>query len=397
VFYLAAAALLALGAGFVGLAFRSREVDTVDVSREKTAAVLYQERLDELRGEMEAGQIQEGERRLIEEELGAALLSDYPQPEVVPAPGKDGDTASALPTMVVSAALLVASALLVYSLVGDPAAMDIAGAEAVMQLDPAGDREALESWRERLAARTDDRPEDIKAWYLLGTADLKLGRFATAAEAFSMAHAAQGDDPSIDVLWLQARYLAGGQLDATSRGIAERILAANPSQPTVLEILAIEAYREGSFHESVGLLNRALSGALESSHRAALTAGFQEARARLGDLTPSVDVLVESGAPVPNGMTLFVIARPIGGGMPYAVVRRPAVGMPLTIRLDDAVSMNPAAPLSSAAEVEIVVRLSRSGTAMAHPGDWAWQSPAIRLADLGEPFMVRAALAPPAF
>jgi cytochrome c-type biogenesis protein CcmH len=96
-------------------------------------------------------------------------------------------------------------------------------------------------------------------------------------------------------------------------------------------------------------------------------------------------------------MTLFVIARPIGGGMPYAVVRRPAVGMPLTIRLDDAVSMNPAAPLSSAAEVEIVVRLSRSGTAMAHPGDWAWQSPAIRLADLGEPFMVRAALAPPAF
>ena len=42
--------------------------------------------------------------------------------------------------------------------------------------------------------------------------------------------------------------------------------------------------------------------------------------------------------------------------------------------LDDLVSMSPDRPMSKAETVEILVRLSATGTAEAAPGDWRWLS-----------------------
>ena len=65
---------------------------------------------------------------------------------------------------------------------------------------------------------------------------------------------------------------------------------------------------------------------------------------------------------------VFVVARPIGGGMPYAVVRRPSWLLPFSVSLDDLVSMSPDRPLSQADGFEILVRLSASGLAQAEAG-----------------------------
>lgn len=403
-FYLGAIGLLGTAALLVLLSFRRRERGGApEQDREATVAALYQDRLDELRGEMSGGMVSGDDRQVLEAELGAALLSDVDvaaaedvgvaaaEGEYRPAGGGSGALAGA------SVLLLLAASILVYSMVGDPQAPDLSGAEAVLQLDAAQDEGALNEWRQRLVRRVDDRPDDAKSWYLLGHVDMRLARFNTAAEAFAMAHEAHGDDTSIDIFWLQSRYLAaGGVLDATSRTIAERVLADNPNQPLVLEMYAIDAFRREAYQESVSLLNRALSSPLDGNHRHALQAGFDQARERLGVLPGSVDVVIDLAAELPVGMTLFVIARPVGGGMPYAVVRRPAAGFPRIVRLDDAVSMNPAAPLSAAGEVEIVVRLSRSGTAMAHPGDWEWHSEPLTVAAEASPRALSAILNPPA-
>jgi cytochrome c-type biogenesis protein CcmH len=164
----------------------------------------------------------------------------------------------------------------------------------------------------------------------------------------------------------------------------------------VLELYAMDAFQRSDFAEAVSLLNRALSSpALADEHRAALASGYQQARGHLGDELPALDVAIASASAAPVGSTLFVIARPLGGGMPYAVVRRPAGVLPTTIRLDDAVSMNPALPLSSAPAVEVVVRLSRAGTPMAHPGDWEWRSGEVSLEGLAAPVQLSAELRPP--
>ena len=395
-FYLGAIGLLGTAALLVLLSFRRHERDGApERDREATVAALYQDRLDELRGEMSGGMVSGDDRQVLEAELGAALLSDVDVAAAESGSRPAGGGAGALAGA--SVLLLLAASIMVYSMVGDPQAPDLAGAEAVLQLDAAQDEGTLNEWRQRLVRRVDDRPDDAKSWYLLGHVDMRLARFNTAAEAFAMAHEAHGDDTSIDIFWLQSRYLAAsGVLDATSRTIAERVLADNPNQPLVLEMYAIDAFRREAYQESVSLLNRALSSPLDGNHRHALQAGFDQARNRLGVLPGSVDVSFALAGEPPVGMTLFVIARPVGGGMPYAVVRRPAAGFPRIVRLDDAVSMNPAAPLSAAGEVEIVVRLSRSGTAMAHPGDWEWHSEPLTVAADAAPRALSALLNPPA-
>ena len=97
----------------------------------------------------------------------------------------------------------------------------------------------------------------------------------------------------------------------------------------------------------------------------------------------------------PENAVLFVIARPVGGGVPYAVVRRPVSGVPPSVRLDDAVSMNPANPLSGASDVEIIARLSLTGRPQAGPGDWQWQSGPIGLSKSAQPIVLKAELAAP--
>lgn len=81
--------------------------------------------------------------------------------------------------------------------------------------------------------------------------------------------------------------------------------------------------------------------------------------------------------------------------MPYAVVRRPSTSLPLDLRLDDAVAMNADRPLSQAGEVELVVRLSRSGAPAAQAGDWEWRSQLLDLSRLTAPRRVEAVLREP--
>ena len=362
--------------------------------RSAMARALYRDRLVELDGEVAVGQLAPEALEEVAAEAGASMLADYPAdaPEVANRP--DGPA----PRLAVAAAVvLLLASVGIYFQVGEPGASEIAGAEVVLRLDPATQSGELAQWRERLERRVAARPDDAQSWYLLGHARLQLQSYPQAAEAFAMAHAAVGDDPSIDVYWLQARYLAAkGVIDGATRAIAERLLAGRPNHPLVLEMFAIDAYRRGEFRQSVDFLSRALSGPLSAGQRATLSGSLAQARAQLGDLVPSIDLEVRATEQPPRGATLFVIARPPEGGMPYAVVRRPDAAFPISVRLDDAVAMNPARPLSAAGEIQVVVRLSLSGGAQAQPGDWEWQSNPIDVAEVEAPLTFAVELAAPA-
>lgn len=356
---------------------------------------LYEDRLAELGSEAQAGQLDDGTRAEVEAELGANLLADY-QRDDDPAAAQSSSSRYSLTAGWLVAVLLPLTALAVYFSVGEPTASEIAGASVVLQLDPVAEKPQLENWRARLTRRVAHEPEDTRSWYLLGIARLQLAEYSAAAEALSRAQTLEDPDPNIDLYWLQARYLAaGGQLDGQSGAIAQRLLDGQPNHPVVLEILAIDAYRKEEFREAVTYLNRALMNDLGDARSLALLSGLAQARGQLGELVPSVEVDVSVSDSVPAGATLFVIARPPGGGMPYAVVRRPAALLPVSVTLDDTVSMNPALQLSQAGPVEVVVRLSRSGTAAAAPGDWEWRSEPLELAELQAPIRLAARLAPP--
>ena len=381
---------------------------------DRALRALYRQRLEEIKEEYDAGVLDTASRTEVEQELARGLLDEFAPSQadsaVLPGPvdrGRtgartggdaqadsavlsgpvDGGGRTASSTRRGRAWLLVAIgipllALAAYLRVGEPQAPWLQDAHLVLALDPRRDRPDIDRWRVRLANRLERRPADAQSRYLLGRLQFGDGDYARAAESFALAHAAAGDDPVIDSAWLRALYLAnGGWLDETGGRIAERLLARQSNDPMVLEILAIDAYRRGDYREAVGRFNQALGNASAPTQRAALEHFFEQARSMLGDLEPNIEVELTALAPPPVSATLFVIARPVGGGMPYAVVRRAAVPLPARVRLDDAVTMNPDLPLSAAQRIEVVVRISPTGAAMRQPGDWEWVSDPLLVGD----------------
>jgi cytochrome c-type biogenesis protein CcmH len=413
-FWIVAIALLAAALAFTVWpllrASAARPRDDFD-GRKSMISALYRDRVTELDAEAAAGQIDVELREQVVEELGASLLDDYRAAEAAtggaappgvtvndqtvaatgPSPGARRWSAWAM------LVLLPVAAVLVYLSVGEPDGARLAGATEVLRLDPHTQRDELLAWSERLARRVEQRPDDAQSGYLLGISRLQTGQFAGAAEAFARVHALLGDDGNVTLYWLQSSYLAaGGRLDEATRRIAEMVLESQPGQPLVLEMLAIDAYRKGEYRDAVEHLNRALNNPVSTPQLASLLEGLAEARSRMGDLQPTIDVDVPVPEGAPRDGTLFVIARPPGGGMPYAVVRRPADLLPVSVRLDDTVSMSQDLRLSAAAQIEVVVRLSRSGMPTAHPGDWEWQSEVLQVAALGSPLRLTAVLQPQA-
>ncbi|NKB97276.1 MAG: c-type cytochrome biogenesis protein CcmI [Pseudomonadales bacterium] len=295
-------------------------------------------------------------------------------------------------TLVMLAGLLPVMAGFIFFALVDLDRNELKGAEVVLNLNAEQHGEELAVWRTKLETYIAKDPGDAQIQYLLGQTNLKVADYGAAAAAFTRANQSSPDDVNIKIFWLQARFLsARGKLDATGRQLAQEILQTAPNLPVVLEILALDAVAAGDAEAGVGYLNRAMSGIREPSRVVSLSAAITELRKRFE--LPGIDVQIQAEGDIPHSATLFVIARPIGGGMPFAVVRRPAVLLPLNVRLDDVVSMSEARKLTAADTFEVVVRLSVSGQAMAQEGDWQWLSEPMRIAEQLEP--VQAHLSPP--
>ncbi len=395
--------------------------------RDGTLRALYRDRLRELDEESAAGILDESSRPEVEQELSQGLLDEFSGdgadaaidqafPPGVPvghpvakdeagtdagrrrptgAAGPAGARSPGVRGWLLLAVAIPALALSLYAQVGEPDAALLGDAPAVLQLDPEQHGTEIHRWRIWFESRLEHRPDDAQTRYLLGRVHLMEGRYRQAADAFARAHASTGDDPAVDVAWLQAIYLADqGRLDEQGRRIAARLLERDPNQPMVLEMLAIDAYRRGDYRDAVGRFSRSLSGAVDPMQRAALEVFLRQARAMLGDLVPRIDVELGAAEAPPASASLFVIARPVGGGMPYAVVRRAALPLPERVRLDDAVSMNPNLLLSAATEIEVIARISLTGAAMPHPGDWEWRSEPLSMVGLESMTLVAELAAP---
>ena len=152
-------------------------------------------------------------------------------------------------------------------------------------------------------------------------------------------------------------------------------------------MLAVAAIAEGDVASAITMLNRTLNTAAQPDRVRATVDAIKALRASDTLLANAqalqVAVNIADGVKANPRDTVFVVARPVGGGMPYAVVRRPGWLLPFTVTLDDLVSMSPARPLSQAEKVEVVVRLSATGTAEASADDWRWLSEPISLALAG--------------
>ena len=328
----------------------------------------YKQRLQELDQEV----VDSSAREALRQELAAVVLAEDDHAAA------DQDTESKTIgrswTLIASALALVLSAI-VYHSQGDAGSSLIKGAEAVLSLDESQQGAELRIWQQRLKDRVANAPEDAKSWYLLGHTLLKLGELPNAVQAFATTDALVGQDVSVKTYWLQARLLANqGVLDEASEVIASDILTLEPNNGPVLELLSVAMMQRGDLPQAIKFMNRALTATTSVERQIGLAGAMRVLRGRMQSDSPHVELTISAQEPPDSDATIFVVARPPGGGMPYAAVRRPAAMLPFTVLLDDLVSMSERRVLSAAEEFEVMVRLSRSGTAQAQADDWVWRS-----------------------
>ena len=365
----AALGLLAV-VGLLALARRPGRGHEPETSRELFAA-----RRRELVDETGVAGLGEEDAAALATELALDHLDDTEQGDSA-ANAQPPERAPLVP-LLVGAALALVGALVLYGLWGEPQAPLLAEAEAIMRdSDPV----AMKRLERALESRLARQPEDVNARFVLGHLNMQLEDYPGAVDAFAELHARAGPINEVDLAWAQAGYRAdGGRITPATREVIDRVLAARPDHPSVLELLAMDAIHRRDLAAAAGFLDRALRQPMPAAHRALLAATlavvrqrvprdeeteFSEPKAALS-VSVSLDESFEADALVP----VFVIARDPDAPRPPLAVRRLTVGdLPAEIQLTDADTMLGGA-LSTLDTVELLARASLSGSPSARSGD----------------------------
>lgn len=238
----------------------------------------------------------------------------------------------------------------------------------------------------RLRSHLQAHPDDTQGWIDLGEGNEALQDYPAAAQAYGRAVALESPpDPDILALWGEAQILANPH-DVTDqeRRIFSRVLELDPNNARGLWYGGLIALSSGDRAEArrdwskllaepdvppqvAGIVRSHMSMLGPAAASAASTAAAAAAPARYAVTVSLGPALATHFSP---GETLFVFARDPHGGPPLAVRKLAVNRFPVTVVLDDDSAMVAGHDLSSASgPLEIVARLSRSGTAAPQAGD----------------------------
>jgi cytochrome c-type biogenesis protein CcmH len=378
VFGVGAAILLVVAGAFVAWPLLRHQTDVSDADRRAINVSLYRQRSAEIDVDRGAGLLSDGEAEALTQELAGTLLDDdVAQASAVAVGGRSVQAA-----IVVVLAVVLGSVAL-YRVLGAYDAVGLADAATVLR-SPDAQPAALADLVKRLRSRVTAHPEDAESWYLLGHTLLRQDDAASAVTAFEQLTALAGDDPGALVALAQARFIAAdGQVTDTNRELIQRILAIDPQESTVLEMLALEAFGKGDYTTAARDLENALAGGATGARAEALQQGLARTRALLGDTGPALDVTIQLGdvaRNLPNTAKLFVFARKPGERMPLLVARRAVPDGATTVRLDKTNAMGGGeVALAEGDVLEVGARVSATGAIAPGAADLQASQPDVHL------------------
>ena len=271
---------------------------------------------------------------------------------------------------------LLAAAL--YWQLGNPAAMGSA-AQGSHALGP----QQIQAMSERLAERLQQNPADGEGWAMLGRSYTALGRHAEAAAAFGRATTLLAPNATLLADYADVLAMAQGRkLTGDPERIALRALQADPNHVKALALAGSAAFERRDYPQAIAHWRKILtlvpreSGVARSIGNSIADAETRMAAApAAAGSTTGVSGLVSlapgaGGASLRPDDTIYVFARNVDGArMPLAMTRIRAGDLPARYLLDDSMAASTDARISSARELVVGARLSRSGDPLPRSGD----------------------------
>ena len=389
VFVLLAALLLAATLLFVlpplfGRATRHTADDEKHQQAEVTVGLL-RDQLAELKAEHAAGRVDDAEFAHARTELEERVLAEGRVLE------KGIDRRPAKFWALGLTLIVPLMAALTYVSIGEPDALDptthVGQAPGGQQFTP----EQISEMVGGLVDKLEEDPTDERGWAMLARAYNVLGQFDTAQQTWARIGADIPANAMLMADWADLLVAAQeGDFTGEPTRLITRALELEPDNFKALALAGAAAFEAGEYAAASqhweGILAQVPR---EDPAYAAVVDSINEARQR-GGMTPLVgeDVApAENAAPagsealrivghvaigeglsddLPEQATVFVFARPVEGGMPFAALRIPAGELPVNFNFAAAQRMNPA-PLPD--EVELVARMSMAGAVSAQAGD----------------------------
>lgn len=237
-----------------------------------------------------------------------------------------------------------------------------------------------------LAERLKDNPEDVNGWVLLGRSYQSMQRYDDAISAFEKALALeQGQNAQTMVsLAITLMERQGGELTDRASSLFEHALALEPNNPNALFYGGSAAARRGDTalaadrwealvqQDAPPEIREMMQGKINEWRGLPPPAAEPQPTATDSIVSLNLSLSEEAAAALPANARVFVIARdPAQPSPPIAVAPLQLAEIPARVDLDDADSMVAGRPLSGFAEIEVVARVSLSGSPAAQSGDWS--------------------------
>ena len=387
-------------------------------------AAVYKDQIHDLEKEYVLGNLSSEELQIAKDELARRLLDDVGDTTQIT---KSTPQAWRAPWIWVMGFvfLVPVAASVMYAVMGQPLALNPAALQAEAEQGSDISPEKMTEMATALMRRLQDEPNQVDGWIMLARVQRAREHFDESDEAFRKALALSKDD---NLAIEHAEVLAQknqGNFAGQPWAIIQRVLTADPQHLNALLLAGSASYSELNYRSALRFwerarevvepaspdapeLDRAIAQTREkmglpsaptrsnalanapTSQSATSSVGASNNQASSARISGRVSVIKELADKVAPTDTVFVFATPVSGSrMPLAIVRTTADKLPFDFVLDDSTSMNPAAKLSSMAEVTVKVRISKSGQAMAQPGDLGVSLTPVKLGSSGLNLMVR--------
>lgn len=339
---------------------------------------LYQERLQELEAQRQAGVLDDAQMQAGRAEAARELLDDTEGVQ-----RRSGVLGGKIP--LVSALLVPVLGVALYLHWGALDQVEQTRQLAAMQ------PQSIEEMTARLEQTVKLQPDSAEGWYFLGRTYMAQERAGDAAKAFERAVEIAGRAPELLGQWAQALYFAEGkQWNEQLQGLTDEALKADPEEVTSLGLLGIAAYESQRYADAVRYWERLVAVLPEQDpSRTAIAGGIERARQQMGEgeqpsaaaepsakvhaLEVSVSLSPEVQQKVQPDDAVFVFARALSGPpMPLAAKRLKVSDLPVQISLSDVDAMMPELKMSQFDQVQLVARVSRAGNAT--QGEWVGQT-----------------------
>ncbi|MDX2464943.1 MAG: c-type cytochrome biogenesis protein CcmI [Porticoccus sp.] len=359
---------------------KSTRKSTADLSSnasdlvEHANVVLFKEQLADLDLQLAEGDIDDVQYAELVSEQKRLLLVDTPAN--VNSYSKDKSGRGAWLVLV----CLLITPILAFSLYQMLGASDDVEITELLQLrasEPMSDEESAtlsQKIQAKLSRRILSEPDHI--FYLVTLARLQMdeANFVGAAMSYRQAVEVNPNDSELLAEYAQALYFAAGsKFEGEAGAVLDNALALDTNNLTALGLQGIRSFESGEYLLAIRSWQAALKAiSPQSSQAQALQSGILRARKFLGEDLPAlnVEVALSPDFEATPGQTVYVFAREWQGKpMPLAVAKLLVEELPTTVTLDDSMAMVGGLSLSSVALVEVVARVSTTGSAIPSDGD----------------------------